>query len=279
MKVAGIFIYPIKSCRGIALEQTEVSPKGLVCDREWMLVDQAGNFLTQRQYPQLATIQVEIQGQSLRLSTIHSNPFILEPQLGGDEKTVQVWRDRVVAIDQGDEVAKWFQQALNLPAEQKIRLVRQSPQHIRPIDKNYTNNQELPVSFSDGFPILLTATASLADLNQRLEAIYPNQSQTVPMNRFRPNLVIETEEPFIESSWQEIQINNLKFALVKPCSRCVVTTTDQFSGDRNLLQEPLKTLSTFRQIPQQGIMFGENVIPLTPGWIKMGDNMTVLKQS
>lgn len=277
MKVAGIFIYPIKSCRGIALEQAEVSPKGLVCDREWMLVDQDGHFLTQRQYPQLATIQVDIQGQSLQLSTAHSNPFILKPQLVGNEKTVQVWRDRVVAIDQGDEVANWFQQVLNLPSEQQIRLVRQSPQHIRPIDKNYTNNQQLPVSFADGFPILLTATASLADLNQRLESAYPNQSQTVPMNRFRPNLVIETEEPFIESSWQEIQINDLQFSLVKPCSRCVVTTTDQFSGDRNPLQEPLKTLSTFRQVPQQGIMFGENVIPLVPGFLKIDDSVTVLK--
>lgn len=276
MKVLGLFIYPIKSCQGISLTQTEVYSQGFAWDRAFMLVDQAGHFLTQRQYPQLATIQVNIQNNHLILSINNTQTVILEPHFSGVEKNVEIWRDRVIAIDHGDEIAYWFKQALNLPDENEIRLVRQSPKSIRAIDKNYTNNQEKPVSFSDGFPILLTATASLNDLNQRLEENYPNQSQSIPMNRFRPNLVIETEEPFIESNWQTIQINELTFNLVKPCSRCIVTTTDQLNGDRNPLQEPLKTLSTFRQIPKEGIMFGENVIPLRTGQIRVGDEITLL---
>jgi uncharacterized protein YcbX len=174
-----------------------------------MLVDQSGNFLTQRQYPQLATIQVKIQDNNLILSVNNEKTVILEPHFSGVQKTVEVWRDRVTAIDQGDGIAEWFQTVLNLPTETQIRLVRQSSQHIRPINKNYTNNQEKPVSFADGFPILLTATASPAELNRRLEIIYPNQSPSIPMNRFRPNLVIETEEPFIESDWQRVTINQI----------------------------------------------------------------------
>jgi len=273
MKISGIFIYPIKSCQGIALTETEVLPQGFAWDREFMLVDGAGNFLTQRQYPQLATIQVKIQDNHLILSVNNEKKVILKPHFSGVEKTVQVWRDRVTAIDQGDGIADWFQTVLNLPTETQIRLVRQSPQHIRPINKNYTNNQEKTVSFADGFPILLTATASLAELNRRLEINYPNQSPSISMNRFRPNLVIETEEPFIESDWQRVTINQLTLALVKPCSRCIVTTTDQLNGDRNPHNEPLKTLSKFRQIPQEGIMFGENAIPLTTGKISLGDEL------
>ncbi len=277
MKVSSIFVYPIKSCQGISLTQTEVHQSGFIGDREFMLVDQQGHFLSQRQYPKLATIQVKIQDNNLILSVNNAQIFILEPRFSGVEKIVEIWRDRVFAIDQGDEVANWFKKVLNLPLKDKIRLVRQSSEYIRAIDKNYTNNQEIPVSFADGFPILLTATASLAELNRRLETKYPHSPQSVPMNRFRPNLVIETEEPFIESNWQNIQIDKLSLALVKPCSRCIITTTNQFNGDRHALQEPLKTLGTFRQIPQAGIMFGENVIPLTTGSIKIGDELKILR--
>jgi uncharacterized protein YcbX len=275
MLLSQIAIYPIKSCRGIQLDRAEVTPKGFLWDREFMLVDEMGKFITQRNYSQLAKIQVKIVNNTLILSTSESNIFTLEPTLTGQEIEVEIWRDRTLAIDQGDTVSQWFHQALNLDKDQTIHLVRQSPQQIRSIDKNYVQRDDLPVSFADGYPFLLTNTASLEELNQRLEKTYSDQFQKVPMNRFRPNLVIDTPNPFIEGTWKEIQIGEITFTIVKPCSRCIITTTDQFTGERNRLKEPLKTLATFRQFPG-GIMFGENLIPQVTGILKTGDSVKLI---
>jgi uncharacterized protein YcbX len=277
MRLAAIYIYPIKSCQGIRLDRAEVTPKGFAWDREFMLVDREGKFITQRQYAQLARIQVQLVEGGLLLSTADNriSPFFLEPSLTGAEMSVQIWRDRTAAIDQGDEVANWFQTALQLPVDRPCRLVRQSSHVIRPIDPNYAERDDEPVSFADGYPFLLTATASLAELNRRLQEADPRENQTVPMNRFRPNIVVETEIPFSESHWRSIQIGEVKFAVVKPCSRCIITTTDQITGERNPQQEPLRTLSTFRQFGKAGIMFGENMIPKTIGQLKVGDRVQI----
>ncbi|MGL5033941.1 MAG: MOSC domain-containing protein [Microcystaceae cyanobacterium] len=272
MKLLGLFIYPIKSCQGIALEKAEVFAQGLGLDRELMLVDCQGKFLTQRQYPQLAQVQVNLAANSLELFHPRSGQFTLVPTNQGMEVQVEVWRDRLGAIDQGEAIADWFQQVLE--CSESIRLVRQSSQHPRAIDLNYTQNEIKPVSFADGFPLLVTATASLNDLNQRLATKY--QNEIIPMNRFRPNLVIETDIPFMESGWRQIQINQVILNLVKPCSRCIVITTDQQNGDRHAHQEPLKTLGSFRNVPQQGIMFGENAIPWQTGWLAIGDTVRLL---
>lgn len=274
MKLVGLFIYPIKSCQGIALEKAEVLAQGLDWDRKLMLVDAQGNFITQRQYPQLAQVRVNLITNTLELSHPRSGQFSLVPNHQGVEIEVKVWRDRLGAIDQGDAIAAWFQQVLE--CSHPVRLVQQSPQHIRAIDLNYTPKEIKPVSFADGFPLLVTATASLDDLNQRLIVKYKNENQIIPMDRFRPNLVIETDVSFAESNWRQIQINQVILNLVKPCSRCIVTTTDQQSGDRHPHQEPLKTLSSFRNLPQQGIMFGENAIPLQTGWLAIGDTVKLL---
>ena len=274
MQVTGLFIYPIKACQGISLTQAEVMPQGLAGDRQLMLVDSQGTFITQRQYPQLAQVSVQLAGEQLTLGHPHQSPLTFTPTLVGIERQVQVWRDRLMAIDQGDEVAQWFKSVLD--PQLTVRLVHQTPQHPRAIDPNYTNQQFKPVSFADGYPILVTATASLADLNQRLIAQYQDPRQAVPMDRFRPNVVIETPIPFMESDWSQLQINQVILALVKPCSRCLVTTTDQHTGDRHPLQEPLATLSRFRQVPQQGILFGENAIPLQTGILKLGDVVQIL---
>lgn len=274
MQVTGLFIYPIKACQGISLTQAEVTPQGLANDRQFMLVDGQGTFLTQRQYPQLAQVGVQLTGDQLTLSHPNQTSLIFTPTLVGAEREVQVWRDRLIAIDQGDDVAQWFESVL---AHQiTVRLVRQTPQHPRGIDPNYTNQQFKPVSFADGYPLLVTATASLDDLNQRLTAKYQDATQAVPMNRFRPNVVLETSIPFMESDWSQLQINQVILALVKPCSRCLVTTTDQQTGDRHPLQEPLATLSHFRQVPHQGILFGENAIPLQTGVLNLGDPVQIL---
>ncbi|MGK7874232.1 MAG: MOSC domain-containing protein [Xenococcaceae cyanobacterium] len=279
MIVSEIFIYPIKSCQGIKLELAEVTPKGFAWDREFMLVDRKGKFLTQRQYPNLARIQVQISGDIISLSAGDTNlkPLIFKSTLTGLEIEVDIWRDQTIAIDQGDEVAEWFQRALQLNLEQKCRLVRQSPKYIRPIDKKYAVREDEPVSFADGYPFLITSTASLVELNRRIREFHKDNNQEVPMNRFRPNIVVNTSEPFIEGEWKLISIGGVKFAVVKPCSRCIITTTDQFTGKRNNLREPLRTLSTFRQFSNRDIMFGENMIPRTTGVVRVGDKVQILE--
>ena len=280
MIVSEVFIYPIKSCQGIRLEQAEVTPKGFAWDREFMLVNPKGKFLTQRQHPNLARIQVQrLRGDFISLSVKDANlkPLIFKPTLTGLEIEVEIWRDRTIAIDQGDEVAEWFQSALQLNREQKYRLVRQSPKYMRPIDQKYALREGESVSFADGYPFLLTATASLAELNRRIRQFHKDNAQEVPMNRFRPNIVVNTSDPFIEGNWKLIQIGQVNFSVVKPCSRCIITTTDQLTGNRNPLQEPLKTLRTFRQFDNQGIMFGENMIPRTSGVVRVGDKVQILE--
>lgn len=274
MIVSELNIYPIKSCRGISKDQAEISQKGFLWDREFMLVNPAGKFFTQRQYPQLATVKVEIQDNQITLSSLDQSleSITFSPTLIGKEIKVEIWRDRTVAIVQEERVSQWFTTFLNTPCY----LVRQSPDYVRPIDENYAQSHNLPVSFADGFPFLITNTASLTELNRRLKETYNNEAQTIPMNRFRPNIVIQTEEPFIETKWKIIRIGEIQFSLVKPCTRCIITTTDQITGYRNSLQEPLKTLGTFRK-STQGIMFGENMIPLNLGVIRVGDAIEILE--
>jgi uncharacterized protein len=279
MKVTGVFIYPIKSCRGIELEQAEVTPKGFAWDREFMIVDERGKFITQRQYSSLAKLEVNLDRDAIALAIEDGSlePLQFKPTLAGQEIEVEIWRDRTTAIDQGDEVANWLKIALTLQGN--FRLVRQSPQHLRPVNPNYAIQGNESVSFADGYPFLLTNTASLEDLNRRLDETHPEDSQTLPMNRFRPNIVVETNEPFAEDNWDAIQIGDAIFDLVKPCDRCIITTTDQTTGERNERGEPLKTLNTFRKFSQQGILFGENMIPRNIGSIKVGDHVEVLDYS
>lgn len=282
MKLTEIWIYPIKSCQGISLTSALVTNKGLkdaenptFYDRNFMIVDQGGNFLTQREYPQMARIKVTINGENLILTKINSDlaDFQLSPNNNKAQKKVKVWRDNTVAIDQGDEVANWLKSALEL--KKPCRLVKQSDEHIRAIDSRYSINKNQPVSFADGYPFLLTNTASLAQLNQYLEDKYPQQNQQVNMVRFRANLVLETNQPFAEDNWQEITVEKVKFKLVKPCTRCIITTTNQQTGERNKLKEPLATLSTFRQIPKQGVMFGQNLIALNEGIISLNSSVNI----
>lgn len=272
MKVTAVWIYPIKSCRGISLPAAAVTAKGFAWDREFMWVDENGKFITQRQYPDLARVRVQLEGDEIALSLESGSvePLRFEPTLTGTEIAVQVWRSRTTAIDQGDAAAAWLQAKLGLTAD--FRLVRQSPQYRRTVNPEYAVEGDDLVSFADGYPFLLANTASLDDLNRRMA----DESQRVPMNRFRPNIVIESDQPFAEDRWRSLQIGEVIFALVKPCDRCIVTTTDQHTGARNLQREPLKTLSTFRQFGRQGILFGENMIPRNTGAVRVGDEVRVL---
>ncbi|BAQ63256.1 MOSC domain-containing protein [Geminocystis sp. NIES-3709] len=281
MKIINLFIYPIKSCQGISLTKAEITPKGLrdffqptFYDRQFMLVDKNGKFLTQRQHPQLATIRVTINENKLYLRTenVNISEFELIPDDNKKEIEVNIWRDSTIAIDQGDEVANWFTEALKI--DKSCRLVQQSNKHIRPINRQYSTQENQPVSFSDGFPFLLTNTGSLDELNRHLQTKYPANQLVIKMECFRPNIVVETSDPFIEDTWQKIQIGNVNFDIVKPCSRCIVTTTDQKTGQVDRTKEPLLTLSSFRNTPD-GIMFGQNMIAQNEGIVNIGDNLTV----
>ncbi len=278
MKITGIFIHPIKSCQRIELNEGSVTPKGFLGDREFMLVDKNYKFMTQRQHPKLATIQIQLVEGKLILSVNSGTvePYELTPQLTGYLLKVQIWRDQTTAIDQGDEVAAWFQTVLQLSLDQPCRLVRQSAEYPRFVNPDYAVQKTDHVSFADGYPFLLTNTASLAELNQRIEANDSDQKIEIPMIRFRPNLVVETDQPFLEDSWKRIKIGEIELAVVKPCDRCTITTTNQSTGERNPFTEPLKTLSTFRRQPE-GIMFGQNLIPQNTGMIRINDQVQVLE--
>jgi uncharacterized protein len=278
MIVSELYVYPIKSCQGIKLQQAEVKFQGFFRDREMMLVTTTGKFLTQRQFPDLAKVEVKLEGErvslSARDSTIQSLTFI--PTLAGREIAVEIWGESTVAIDQGDEVATWFHRLLQLDEPKKCRLVRQAPQYLRSLQQPPTVTGK-PVSFADNYPFMLTATASLQELNDRIVEIEGQQSQAITMNRFRSNIVIETSEAFVEDNWSSIKIGSVEFAVIKPSSRCIITTIDQETGGKNPSKEPLRTLGTFRQFSEQGVMFGENMIPQNEGIVRVGDRLEVLQ--
>lgn len=255
--LTGIYIYPIKSVAGFSWETAEVTKQGFQYDRRWMLVDETGKFITQRQVPQMALIRTEIKGNYLIVNAPDQDTLSIPIQLDiSDRISVQVWRDICKAIPLEKEVSQWFTQFLGIPCQ----LVYMPENSLRPVDSRYATNNE-QVSFADGFPFLLISEASLQDLNSRLE-------QSIPMNRFRPNLVVSGCEAFAEDSWRFIRIGSIPFRVVKPCERCVVTTVDQSTGIRG--KEPLFTLTKYRN--QEGkILFGQNLIQGQIGVLKVGD--------
>ncbi len=256
-----IHLYPVKSCRGIAVNQAQLDDWGLQFDRNWMVVNQRGRFLSQREAPQLALVETAIGPDSLKLAAPGHPP--LELPLAGvtdaTDRPVEIWRDRCRAADQVEAAAQWFSQILGEPA----RLVRIGGTYHRPVAQSPAQ-----VSFADGYPLLLISTGSLSDLNQRLPA-------PIPMNRFRPNLVVTGCDPYAEDGWRQIRLNGVTFDLVKPCERCVITTTDQATGTRSG-HEPLKTLATYRRVPG-GVIFGQNLVHQTQGQIAVGSPVEVLK--
>lgn len=267
MRVEALWVYPIKGARGIALDWVTVRAAGFEHDRRWMIVNPQGQFMTQRQHPQLARLEVAIAPDGLRLSFGGNPAPVLIPLTPmGAECPVQVWRTETIGLDQGEAIAQWLSHHLETPC----RLVAQSPQYPRPTDPAYAPGGH--VSFADAYPVLLTNTASLKDLNERIIA---RQGQPVGMERFRPNVVVEGGQPFGEDEWRSLRIGAVQFEVVKGCDRCIVTTTDQQTGARDSHKEPLKTLATFRQ--RQGkLYFGENLVPQSEGVIQVGDRVEIL---
>jgi uncharacterized protein YcbX len=262
-ELSGIRCHPVKSCAGIELERARLDRLGIELDRAWMVVDLAGRFLSQREVPALARVRPSLAGAELVLAAAGAQPLAL-PQAGarGALREVEVWRHRGPGIDQGDEAAAWFEAVIGRPC----RLVRVPPDHERRVSPARFAG-EAHTAFSDGYPLLLTSDSSLADLNRRLPA-------PIPMDRFRPNLVVRGAPAWAEDGWKRIRIGKIELALVKPCPRCAIPSVDQATG-RRTGPEPLRTLAGFRR-GEEGALFGVNGVHLDRGWLELGAPVELL---
>jgi uncharacterized protein len=261
--IQDIFIYPIKSLGGIRLSEAFVEEKGFQYDRRWMLVDNYGRFVSQREHSGLALLAVELGDNKLLVyHKIEKEKSIQIPFdfTTGPELTVTIWDDQVVGKVVHPDLDKWFSQMLGF----EVHLVIMPEQSHRKVDPRYAVNGE-SVSFADGMPYLLIGQESLDDLNSRLEI-------PVPMDRFRPNVVFSGGGPFLEDSLRKIKIGEVEFQIIKPCARCVMTTVDQDTGEKS--KEPLKTLSGYRTINNK-VYFGQNMVALQSGKIQIGDILLV----
>ncbi len=259
--IAALNLYPVKSCHGIALARAGVAARGLVSgsgprtvgDREWMIVDRDGRFVTQREHPRLARVAISVDGDALRF-TVPGRDALRVPLLpcGGAAREVDVWGDRVAAHDAGDEAAGWLTDFVAAP----VRLVRFDAARKRRCNPDYAGDSGAHIAFADGYPILVIGESSLADLNARLVA---TGTAALPMNRFRPNVVIAGLEPYDEDHLDTIAVDGVVLKLVKPCTRCQITTTDQETAIRGA--EPLAMLATYRNDARLGgVAFGMNAI-------------------
>lgn len=255
MHVSALYVYPLKSARGVAVRSAEVRPEGLAHDRRWMVVGADDRVLTQREVPALARLRAEATARGLRVTVPGAAPVeAARPDASAPRAAVAVWDDVVevrVADAAAPELAAW----LGRPAH----LAYQPDDALRPVDPRYGRDADV-VSLADGYPLLLTTRASLEALNARLDA-------PVPMDRFRPNVVVDGAGAFEEDAWQTVTIGGMRFRVAKPCARCVVTTVDQATGEAG--KEPLRTLAGFRTRGGK-VYFGQNLVPEGGGRLAVG---------
>jgi uncharacterized protein len=259
-----INIYPVKGLGGITITEAELTTRGLKNDRRFMIVDRDHEFVSQREIPKMATVWTELIGEQLEFAAPDREPIRVDaaPRML-PTRTVRVWASSVPAHTVSAEADEWLSDYLGFDA----RLVYMPDSAERRCNPEYAKNNEI-VSFADGYPVLITNEASLADLNMR---IVSSGGAAIPMNRFRSNLVVTGASAWAEDGWGEITIGDAVFRAVKPCARCQVTTTDQASGEVRG-PEPLKTLSTFRD-GEKGILFGVNLVPVKLGRVRVGDKL------
>ena len=248
--IEGLYVYPVKSCRGLKLAQAQLTATGFAHDREWMIVSADGRFLTQREVPRLALVGTDMDEQRLSLGANGAGSVDVSLDCRGRAMQVTVWRDRCAAWDQGDAPARWLSEFLN----RAVRLVRFDESVPRRSDPHFTGETPAWTKFSDGYALLAISQASLDLLNSKLPA-------PLPMNRFRPNLVLGGLEPHGEDRYGDLRSGDGAWLRgVKQCMRCVITTTDQSSGERDP-EEPLRTLREYRWNAElRGITFGQNLI-------------------
>jgi len=259
--LAQLILYPIKSCAGISVQEATLLESGLaaqgVHDREWMLVTEEGQFLTQREFPRMALVKPRPEGDTLHIGA-PGMPELLMPlrwDMKANARTVQIWDDSVDAADCGDAASAWFTEALAAP--QQIRLVRFRRDVVRPTSVKWTAGLPSQTRFADGYPLLLIGQASLDDLNARLHAA---GREPLPMDRFRPNLVVEGLEAFEEDYLAALSTGEAEIRPVKPCARCPIPAIDQATGVPG--PDPLDILQTYRANPRMdgAVCMGMNCI-------------------
>lgn len=251
IEVTELNIYPVKSMRGTALARVSLTATGLQWDRQWMVVDGKGTFLSQRSHPQLARIVPEVRGETLSLSAPGLAPLAVPLRLEGTPVPVRVWDDACVGVEQGSEAHAWVSRVLG----QSVRLVRVAPDFGRRANPRFAGAVPAPVTFPDGYPVLVCNEASLADLNNRLP-------EHIPMERFRPNIVLRGLPAWAEDRIESLAIGPVTLRLVKPCVRCVIPSIDQRTGERST--DPTAALKKFRFSKElRGVMFGENAVIVT----------------
>lgn len=270
MQLSKIFLYPIKSLRGIPVSSAKVEARGLQYDRRWMIVDDNGALITQREIPAMTFLQPSITDTNLLISHTQGNVPTLEIPLepGADARKIQVrvWDDVCKALEMSDQVNEWFSKVLGV----SCRLTYMPDDTLRPTDQNYSLPTDI-VSFADSFPFMIIGQASLNDLNQRLD-------EPVEIERFRPNFVFTNGKAYEEDHWQKFSIGNLTFRGAKDCARCKLITINPTNAEVGL--EPLRTLATYRKSGRK-INFGRlacwNVDEQINPVIKIGDQISILQ--
>jgi uncharacterized protein len=268
MRLSEINIYPVKSLKAISLSEAIIEDRGLRHDRRWMLVDGSNKFLTQREFPSMARVKITLDGD--RFTAASDDRTIEVPYDPGTHEfcSAKIWSSAVRSEIYPSEVNEWFSAAIGT----ECRLVAMPEGAHRAVSPYYAVRRfKDSVSFADGYPFMLLGQASLDDLNSRL-------AEPVPMNRFRPNFVIEGAEPFAEDAWKVIRIGSTVFHVVKPCERCIIPTIDQAKGEKTG-PEPLRTLSVYRNFKGK-VLFGQNLIAENAGGkVKVDDRVEVLERA
>jgi len=259
LRLSEIWIYPIKSLGGIRLSKAQVMPKGLQYDRRWMLIDQDGKFITQRVHSKMALFKLSF--SEGRFAITYKDATIKLPvnaAVDSDSIKAIIWDDTVAVFEVLGEYSRWFSQRLDMDC----KLVYFPELNQRAVDQKYSLHDD-QVSLADGYPFLIIGQRSLDELNGKLDS-------PVPMNRFRPNFVFTGGVAFEEDNWRNFTIGKNRFVGVKPCSRCVLTTVNQMTGEKS--SEPLATLAAFRKLNNK-IYFGQNVLAIDTNEIYEGDKI------
>lgn len=261
-----LYVYPIKSAGGVALEEARLDARGIAHDRRWMLVDASGRFMSQRKHPRMALVSTRLSAEHLTVGApgMPELRLPLRPEDRGERLVVGVWSDAVRAEPVGKEADEWFSGFLGV----RCRLVRMPDDAVRPVDPRYAGPDDR-VGFADGFPFLLVSEASLEDLGARL-------GRPVPVDRFRPNLVVSGAGAFAEDGWRRVRVgaDGVAFRVAKPCSRCSIVMTDQATGRRD--PDVLRTLAGYRMAGGK-VLFGQNLVHDggTNGTLRVGDAVEV----
>ncbi len=273
IQITDLFIYPVKSLKGIALDNSQTGQRGLEFDREWMITDNAYNFISQREIELMTTIETKIDTSSLILSSPQNRAIKVPLESNRINKVkVMVWDDYCDAYDEGDEASSWLTEALGTHKGSSLRLVRFDQKDKRLVPKKYLNGVHAESAFSDQFPYLITSWESLSKLNNSL---LENNSKKVSMNRFRPNIVIKGLSDIEKMTLFNLtcEKGDYQFGLRKPCKRCKITTINQETGEVENPKEPLATLVKLKNSEEShGAFFGQNAILLSDyGVLRVGD--------